>query len=161
MASKIRILFVCMGNICRSPTAEGVFRHLVSTSPLAGRLEIDSAGTVGYHAGSPPDPRALVHASKRGYDLSALRSRQVRPSDFESFDYVLAMDNTNVRTLKSMCPSRLTHKIELLLDYGLVGGADEVPDPYDGQAEDFEIALDLIEEGCKGLLDYLMEQAQV
>src|SRR5450759_1341699 len=101
----IAILFVCMGNICRSPTAEGVFRSVMEKRKLTGRFLIDSAGTIDYHAGSPPDARAIAHAAKRGYDLSALRARQVVAGDFDRFDFVLAMDKENVRTLESMSPS--------------------------------------------------------
>jgi protein-tyrosine phosphatase len=128
----VKVLFVCMGNICRSPTAEAVFRKMVAESPLAGKIDIDSAGTHGYHTGAPPDERATAHAAKRGYDLSPLRARQVSAADVEHFDYVLAMDDINLRQLKAMCPSRLQHRIELLLDYG--GEEDEniVPDPYQG-----------------------------
>ena len=153
-----RVLFVCMGNICRSPTAEGVFRKMAADSRLETHVEIDSAGTHGYHVGAPPDPRAIEHAAKRGYDLSVLRAREVSPRDFEHFDYVLAMDETNRRHLADMCPTHLRHKIELLLDYG--GGEDdaEVPDPYYGKSADFERAIDLIESGCAGLRDYLLDQ---
>ncbi|HEX9391556.1 MAG TPA: low molecular weight protein-tyrosine-phosphatase [Usitatibacteraceae bacterium] len=157
----ISVLFVCMGNICRSPTAEGVFRKMVADSPLAGKIDIDSAGTHGYHVGSPPDARAVEHAAKRGYDLSPLRCRQVNATDFERFDYILAADAMNVKHLKAMCPTRLVHKIEYLLDYGGDEDAFEVPDPYQGEARDFELALDLIEEGCQGLLEYLGDQLRM
>lgn len=155
--SRMRVLFVCMGNICRSPTAEGVFRRLVEQSPLAGLVDIDSAGTTGAHAGQPPDPRAVEVAARRGYDLAPLRARQVTPADFDRSDYVIAMDGMNVRYLKGMCPTRLAQRIELLLDYGGEEDESEVPDPYYGSMQDFEHALDLIEEGCKGLLDYLVD----
>ncbi len=157
----ISVLFVCMGNICRSPTAEGVFRKMVADSPLAGKINIDSAGTHGYHVGAPPDARAIEHAAKRGYDLSALRCRQVNATDFERFDYILAADAMNVKQLKAMCPTRLAHKIEYLLDYGGDEEEFEVPDPYQGEAKDFELALDLIEEGCRGLLEYLTDQLRM
>ena len=157
----ISVLFVCMGNICRSPTAEGVFRKMVADSPLAGKINIDSAGTHGYHVGAPPDARAIEHAAKRGYDLSALRCRQVNATDFERFDYILAADAMNVKQLKAMCPTRLAHKIEYLLDYGGEEEEFEVPDPYQGEANDFELALDLIEEGCRGLLEYLTDQLRM
>lgn len=157
----ISVLFVCMGNICRSPTAEGVFRKMVADSPLAGKINIDSAGTHGYHVGAPPDARAIEHAAKRGYDLSALRCRQVNATDFERFDYILAADAMNMKQLKAMCPTRLAHKIEYLLDYGGDEEEFEVPDPYQGEAKDFELALDLIEEGCRGLLEYLTDQLRM
>ena len=157
----ISVLFVCMGNICRSPTAEGVFRKMVAESTLAGKINIDSAGTHGYHVGAPPDARAIEHAARRGYDLSVLRCRQVNATDFERFDYILAADAMNVKQLKAMCPTRLAHKIEYLLDYGGEEEEFEVPDPYQGEAKDFELALDLIEEGCRGLLEYLTDQLRM
>jgi len=154
----MKVLFVCMGNICRSPTAEAVLRKLVEDGPLAGKVDIDSAGTHGYHDGAPPDARAVAHAAKRGYDLTPLRARVVSPSDFERFDYVIAMDETNRRHLQSICPTRLQNKIELLLDYGGEADEYEVPDPYQGKPQDFEVALDLIEAGCEGLAEYLHDQ---
>ena len=157
----MKVLLVCMGNICRSPTAEAVFRKLVDDGPLAGKVDIDSAGTHGYHDGAPPDARAVEHAAKRGYDLTPLRAREVSPSDFERFDYVIAMDENNRRHLNSICPTRLQNKIELLLDYGGEADEYEVPDPYDGQPQDFEVALDLIEAGCEGLAEYLHDQSRV
>ncbi len=157
----MKVLFVCMGNICRSPTAEGVFRKMVNEGPLKGKIDIDSAGTHGYHEGAPPDPRAVEHAAKRGYDLTALRAREVSPSDFERFDYVIAMDETNRKHLRSICPTRLQNKIELLLDYGGEDGEYEVPDPYHGKAQDFEVALDLIEAGCEGLHEYIADQVKM
>ena len=157
----MKVLFVCMGNICRSPTAEGVLRKMVEESVLKGKIDIDSAGTHGYHEGAPPDPRAIEHAAKRGYDLTPLRAREVSPSDFERFDYVIAMDETNRRHLRAMCPSRLQNKIELLLDYGGEEDEYEVPDPYQGKPKDFELALDLIEAGCEGLHEYLSDQMRM
>jgi protein-tyrosine phosphatase len=157
----MKVLFVCMANICRSPTAEGVFRKMVAAGPIAGLVDIDSAGTHGYHEGSPPDPRAIEHAKKRGYDLTPLRARAVSPTDFERFDYVIAMDALNRRHLESVCPTRLQNKIELLLDYGGEDDEYEVPDPYQGKTEDFELALDLIEAGCEGLHEYLHDQLRM
>lgn len=153
----MKVLFVCMGNICRSPTAEGVFRSMVEAGPLKGKVDIDSAGTLGYHEGSPPDPRAIAHAKQRGVDIDMLRAREVSPSDFERFDYVIAMDDDNRRHLRAMCPTRLQNKIELLLEYGGEEDEYEVPDPYHGKPQDFEIALDLIEAGCEGLHEYLVD----
>lgn len=158
MAESTRVLFVCMGNICRSPTAEGVFRKMVAASALAGHVDIDSAGTHGYHVGAPPDPRAIEHAAMRGYDLKALRGRQVSGSDFTRFDYILAADEMNVRALKTIGPSRLHHKIQLLLEYGGPDDEYEVPDPYSGDGNDFERALDLIEDACAGLHEHLLER---
>ena len=157
----MKVLFVCMGNICRSPTAEGVFRKMVESGPLAGKVDIDSAGTHGYHEGAPPDPRAIEHAKQRGYDLTQLRAREVSPSDFERFDYVIAMDELNRRHLKSICPTRLQNKIELILEYGGESDEYEVPDPYQGKPADFETALDLIEAGCEGLHEYLHDQLKM
>lgn len=153
---KHRVLFVCMGNICRSPTAEAVFRRLVDNSPLAGKMEIDSAGTIGAHAGARPDPRAIQLAASRGYELERIRARQIVAADFDRFDFVIAMDELNVRHLKSMCPPDLTHKIELLLAFSPDVGTSEVPDPYYGSAGDFEHALALIESGCNGLLRHIV-----
>jgi protein-tyrosine phosphatase len=149
------ILFVCMGNICRSPTAEGVFRHHVRKRHLIEHFLIDSAGTHGYHAGAPPDERAIAHAAKRGYDLSQLRARPVSPDDFDRFDFILAMDRQNLHHLKSMTPSRCQHKLELLLDYSSEHAGGDVPDPYYGKPRDFERVLDLVEAGCQNLLDFL------
>ncbi len=156
--SAMKVLFVCMGNICRSPTAEGVFRKLARESGLSGELEIDSAGTHGYHAGLPPDSRAVEHAARRGIDLSALRAREVVPGDFTQFDYVIAMDASNVASLKEFCPAHLAGKIELLLSYAGDGEPRDVPDPYQGKAKDFERVLDLVEQGCQGLINHLIEQ---
>ena len=153
----MKVLFVCTANICRSPTAEGVFRKLVANSPLAGHIEIDSAGTHDFHVGENPDPRAIEHAALRGYDLGNLVARQISASDLENVDYVLAMDAANVRQLKAMCPTRLSSKIELLMDYGGKHDEHEVPDPYQGKPRDFEHALDLIEDACRGLLAYLAD----
>jgi protein-tyrosine phosphatase len=150
-----RVLFVCMGNICRSPTAEAVFRKLVAESPLAGKMEIDSAGTIGFHAGAKPDRRAIAHGASRGYDLERLRARQVAEADFARFDYVIAMDTQNVLHLKAVCPPEQAHKIQLLMAYAPDVGNHEVPDPYYGSAADFEHALALIECGCKGLLRHI------
>ncbi|MEO8103270.1 MAG: low molecular weight protein-tyrosine-phosphatase [Betaproteobacteria bacterium] len=145
-----------MGNICRSPTAEAVFRKLVAESPLAGRMEIDSAGTIGAHAGARPDPRAVELGASRGYELEKIRARQIVLTDFDRFDYVIAMDEQNVRHLKSVCPPDSDHKIELLLAYSPDAGTLEVPDPYYGSAGDFEHALLLIERGCRGLLRHII-----
>ena len=153
----MKVLFVCTANICRSPTAEGVFHKLVANSPLAGYLEVDSAGTHNYHVGEKPDARAIEHAARRGYELSHLRAREINSTDFDRFDYILAMDAANIRHLKAMCPTRLAQKIELLLDYGGADDEHEVPDPFQGKPRDFERALDLIEEACQGLLEYLLD----
>lgn len=137
-----RILFVCTGNICRSPTAEGVMRALLKDAGLHARVEVDSAGTHGYHIGHQPDPRTQKAASKRGYDLSALRARMVAREDFARFDHVLAMDEGHLRLLSRMCPPEHRGKLSLFLHR-------EVPDPYYGGPEDFELVLDLAEEGAR------------
>ncbi len=152
---KHRVLFVCMGNICRSPTAEAVFRKMVTESTLADRIEIDSAGTIGSHAGSKPDPRAIDIGAARGYELDNLRARQVTDADFASFDFVVAMDDRNVQHLNAKCPAELKHKIELLMAFAADAEAREVPDPYYGNTVDFEHALALIEQGCSGLLRHI------
>ncbi len=148
----IRVLFVCMGNICRSPTAEGVFRKLVDEAGLAGQVEIDSAGTHAYHVGEPPDTRAQAAARRRGVDLSPLRGRQAVAADFQRFDYVLAMDEENLDNLLSICPGGLEEKVELFMDYA-TGHPREVPDPYFGGAAGFDRVLDMIEAASEGLLN--------
>ncbi|HEY7658201.1 MAG TPA: low molecular weight protein-tyrosine-phosphatase [Burkholderiales bacterium] len=149
------VLFVCMGNICRSPMAEGVFRHQVKQAGLEGRIVIDSAGTHDYHIGEPPDPRAQRAAGRRGYDLSMLRGRQVSRADFGEFDYLLAMDRMNLRVLERLCPSRHGHKLKLFLEFSNDAMPREVPDPYFGGEQGFEHVLDLVEEAAQGLLDHL------
>ncbi|MEP7154314.1 MAG: low molecular weight protein-tyrosine-phosphatase [Betaproteobacteria bacterium] len=153
---KTRVLFICMGNICRSPTAEGVFRKMVDDSSLAKKIEIDSAGTIGSHAGSKPDPRAIELASSRGYTLEKLRARQVTPADFERYDHIIAMDAQNLKHLREICPPELADKVELLMDFAPQSDSREVPDPYYGSAADFEHALVLIEQGCEGLLTHIL-----
>jgi protein-tyrosine phosphatase len=149
------VLFVCMGNICRSPMAEGTFRHHVRLAGLAEQIDCDSAGTHDYHVGDPPDPRAQLAASRRGYDLSAQRARQVKASDFGEFDYVLAMDKTNLRALERLCPSQYAHKVKFFMDFGADASAREVPDPYSGGPEEFEQVLDMVEQAAQGLLHHL------
>lgn len=150
-----RVLFVCMGNICRSPTAEGVFRHLVGQEGLAERIIIDSAGTHDYHIGNPPDARAQAAAGRRGYDLSRLRARHVTPEDFATFDYVLAMDNANLRLLQQQCPEDYRSRLRLFLEFAGEGAPLEVPDPYYGGAQGFESVLDLVETAAQGLLRHI------
>ena len=147
-----RVLFVCLGNICRSPTAHGVFESLVKGKGLDDRIQIDSCGTGGWHIGESPDKRASAHARKRGYDLSHLRARQVEEHDFDAFDYVLAMDNANLGDLKAIKPSSARTSPKLFLSYGRFDET-EVPDPYYGGDQGFEHVLDLVESACDGLLD--------
>ena len=152
----MKVLFVCLGNICRSPTAEAVLRKLAVEKGLSGRLEVDSAGTNGFHIGQSPDPRSIKFAAKRGIDLTPLRGRQIERADFDRFDYVIAMDDENVRQLTALCPASMQGKISLLLEYADRCNYREVPDPYYGGAREFELVLDLIESGCRGLLDQLV-----
>jgi protein-tyrosine phosphatase len=147
-----RVLFVCTGNICRSPTAEGVFRHVVAQAGLAERVSIESAGTHGYHVGEAPDPRTQGAAAGRGYDLSAQRARRVERKDFGEFDYVLAMDESHLRLLERMCPPQHAHKLGLFMEFAESPAVREVPDPYYGGREGFERVLDLVEQACRGLL---------
>ena len=156
----MKILFVCLGNICRSPTAEGVFRAIVERQQARFVTAIDSAGTADYHVGDPPDARTRAAARERGYDLSDLRARAVQPEDFHEFDFILAMDRANLATLQAMAPAGYRARLALLLDYAPQAGALEVPDPYYGQRADFERVLDLVEQGSEGLLAHLREQAR-
>jgi protein-tyrosine phosphatase len=153
MKIKVKVLFVCMGNICRSPTAEGVTRVLAERAGVATAFEFDSAGTHGYHIGAPPDARTRKAAALRGYDLSSLRARLVNDYDFERFDYILAMDRANLELLKLACPAKYQSKLSLFLQFGPSLDEDEVPDPYYGGDEGFEHVLDLIEAAAGGLLE--------
>ena len=149
---KTSVLFVCMGNICRSPTAEGVFRHHVSEQGLADKIEIDSAGTHAYHVGEPPDRRATAAAKRRGISLAGIAARRVSEDDFERFDLILAMDEDNHQRLLDEAPAEHREKVRLFLSYSSLG-EHEVPDPYYGGAAGFERVLDLIEDASRGLLD--------
>ena len=146
------VLFVCMGNICRSPTAEAVLRRLVATAGGGPRVHVDSAGTHDYHVGDPPDRRAQAAGARRGYDLSALRARQLVPDDFERFDFVLVMDERNRRDAARIRPAMPRAHLALLLDFAALPGHREVPDPYYGGPQEFEDVLDLIEAAARGLL---------
>lgn len=149
---KIKILFCCMGNICRSPTAHGVFQALVEREGLSHRIEVDSAGTHAYHIGNPPDPRSQEMAERRGVDLSELRARKAVTEDFEMFDYVLAMDRANYDDLLDICPPQHEEKLRLFLDFASGTDMSEVPDPYYGGARGFEEVFDLVENASAGLL---------
>jgi protein-tyrosine phosphatase len=149
----MRILFVCLGNICRSPTAEAVLRKLASEQSVSG-LEIDSAGTGGYHIGHAPDPRTIAAARQRGLDMRALRARQIEREDFQRFDLILAMDRQNLRDCERLAPTPRRAQLQLFLKFAPECGYEEVPDPYSGVAADFERVLDLSEAGCRGLLEY-------
>ncbi|MEW6164348.1 MAG: low molecular weight protein-tyrosine-phosphatase [Pseudomonadota bacterium] len=147
-----RVLFVCMGNICRSPTAEGVARALAEKHGLADHFEFDSAGTHGYHIGNPPDARARQAAAKRGYDLASLKARQVNSYDFVRFDRILAMDGDNLELLRQACPPEHQGKLGLFLECSGSFDENEVPDPYYGGPEGFERVLDLVEDAVLGLI---------
>lgn len=155
MADKpIHVVMVCTGNICRSPTAEAVLRALAEKQGLGDRLIVDSAGIEAYHVGAPPDARSQDHARRRGYELGALRARQVCAADFEQADWLLAMDRWHLAALKRRSASGRQAALRLLMDFAPKPGA-EVPDPYYGGPADFERVLDLVEAGCKGLLEHL------
>ncbi len=153
-----RILMVCMGNICRSPTAEGVLRAQLQRAGMAGRVAVDSAGTVGSHAGEPPDPRAIAHAAARGYELAALRARAVVAEDFERFDWLLAMDDDNLAWLRKRAPAGAVDRCALLLPFaGMQQEPLAVPDPYYGSAAGFERVLDLLEAACERVVARLAQ----
>ncbi len=148
----LRLLMVCTGNICRSPTAEGVLRHRVQAAGLSQRVHIDSAGTKAWHTANPPDPRSIAHAGHRGYDLTMLRARRIVDEDFVAFDLILAMDNEHVSYLSQVCPPLHQHKIRRLMEFAPGAPASIVPDPYYGGAAGFEHVLDLVELACDGLV---------
>lgn len=155
---KISVLFCCMGNICRSPTAEAVFRSKVEEAGLAQQILIDSVGTHDYHIGDPPDQRTQRAASQRGYDLSRLRGRQIEVADFTRFDYVLAMDNANMAILYRLCPPQQRERLGLFLEYASRHKEREVPDPYYGGEDGFERVLDMVEDAATGLLQHVQKQ---
>jgi len=154
----VSVLFVCMGNICRSPTAQGVFERLLAEANLSDRVRTDSAGTHGYHVGEPPDKRATEAAQRRGVDLTSQRARRVDPVDFEGFDYIVAMDRGNYDDLLSLCQPEHVSKLRLFLEFAPGLGIEEVPDPYYGGLTGFERVLDLIEEAADGLLADIRQQ---
>jgi protein-tyrosine phosphatase len=147
-----RVLFVCLGNICRSPTAHAVFESLLEERGLSSVVEVDSCGTGDWHVGHPPDRRATIEAGRRGYDLTPLRARQVQPADFHRFHYILAMDRMNLADLQDRCPDDFAGHLGLFLPFARQGEIDEVPDPYYGGDEGFTRVLDLIEQASEGLL---------
>lgn len=149
----VSVLFVCMGNICRSPTAEGVFRKLASEAGLDGQVLVDSAGTHGYHVGAPPDARAAAAARARGFDLSTLRARRVVAADFHRFDLILAMDEDNLADLRQIAPDGARAELRLLLEYAPRPRGLTVPDPYYGGRGGFDLVLDLVTDACAGLVE--------
>ncbi|MBK7899238.1 MAG: low molecular weight phosphotyrosine protein phosphatase [Azonexus sp.] len=153
-----KILLVCMGNICRSPMAEGVLRAHLQRAGLGARVSVASAGTAGAHAGEAPDNRALQVAAKRGYDLSGIRSKRIRLDDFTLYDCILAMDGDNLETLRRRCPAELQDKICLFLEFSQVGSGD-VPDPYYGNLAGFERVLELCERGAEGVVKEMRARA--
>jgi protein-tyrosine phosphatase len=152
------VLFVCTGNICRSPTAEGVFRHLARERGVLDLLRIDSAGTHDYHVGEAPDPRAIEHAARRGYDLAPLRARQVSGADFREFDRILAMDRGHLRQLKAMAPAGSPARVAMFLDHSGSWRGLDVPDPYYGGSRGFEEVLDMVEEASARLLEEILAE---
>lgn len=151
----VHVLFVCLGNICRSPTAEGVFRHLCEGEGegIGSSVTVDSAGTAAYHIGKPPDERAQAAALQRGIDLSGQSARRVVAQDFDRFDYILAMDEENLQNLRNICPPQRMSRVSLFLDFAPGQVIREVPDPYYGGEEGFEMVLDLAEAASRGLID--------
>lgn len=154
-----KVLFVCLGNICRSPTAHGVFRHLVQQEGLEQQIHIDSAGTHAYHVGEPPDSRAQSTARQRGIQLDDLRARRVTDSDFAEFDYILAMDQENYDNLHRICPPQHRDKLALFLTFAPEQEAREVPDPYYGGDQGFEYVMNLVESASRGLLADIRQRA--
>ena len=151
--ARLQVLMVCMGNICRSPMAEGVLRRKLAQAGLGDQVAVDSAGTHGFHRGAAADPRAVAQAALRGYPIAGLKSRPVLAADFSRFDLLLAMDHDNLATLQARCPPAERHRLQLLLPYAHPPGhTDEVPDPYYGSVAGFDLALDLIEPACDGVV---------
>ena len=156
--SAMNILFVCMGNICRSPTAHGVFRQYIKESGLSHQVTVDSAGTHSFCIGDAPDTRSQIHALKRGYDLSDLVARQLEDRDFDHYDLLLVMDWENFALTEQRCPTNKKHKIRRLTEFCKVNQVSVVPDPYYKGSEGFEEVLDLVEDACDGLLDHVMQR---
>ena len=150
---KPSVLFVCTGNICRSPTAEGILRKRIEELGLD--VAVDSAGTHGYHVGDAPDPRSVRAAARRGYSIGELRARKLTSEDFERFDFVVALDDEHMRLMRRNCPPELQHKLHDMMRFAPHAGHSEVPDPYYGPADGFELVLDLLEDAVEGLLKEL------
>lgn len=154
----VKVLFVCLGNICRSPTAEGIFRAMIRARRIEAQFQHDSCGTGDWHTGHPPDPRAQAEAKRRGIDISDLRGRQVRRQDFAEFDYILAMDDDNYRQLKAHCPPHLGDRVYRAVSFAPQTGAAEVPDPYYGGARGFAEVYELLTAVCEGLLKRIKDE---
>ncbi len=157
----IRVLFVCMGNICRSPTAEGVFRKLLREKGLEDKVDVASAGTHGYHIGEAPDQRTQRAAARRGYDLSSIRARKIARQDLDYFDLILAMDRSSLEALHLVCPPERTDRLGLFMDYSKNFEDDEVPDPYYGLGQGFDLVLDMVEDATNGLLEMVKEHSSL
>jgi len=156
--TKYSVLFICMGNICRSPTAHGVFRQKVIDQGLTAWVKVDSAGTHNYHPGSPPDERSQRHAAKRGYDLSDLRARQIQDADFKRHDLILVMDADNLALVREKCPAIHQHKLFYLTAFCNKFDSPVVPDPYYGGSNGFDHVLDLVEDACDGLIKHIVQK---
>ncbi|MCC7516069.1 MAG: low molecular weight phosphotyrosine protein phosphatase [Pseudomonadales bacterium] len=152
-----RVLFVCLGNICRSPTAHGVFEKRVQEAGLADKVLVDSAATAAFHVGSSPDPRSIRAAASRGYDLTPQRARQVTKDDFQVFDLILPMDRINLSNLRAIQPKDFAGHLGLFLDFSKQNQYTQVPDPYNDSAEGFELVLDLVEDAAAGLLRHIVD----
>lgn len=159
--NKVSVLFVCLGNICRSPTAHGVFQGMVDGSGFADAIEVDSAGTGDWHIGHSPDQRTAQVAATKGYDLSKLQARLVTGDDFCQFDYIIAMDRANLSDLKHMQPADYTGHLGLFLDFSMQKAYTEVPDPYYGGEDGFELVFNLVEEASRGLLQHILANRQL
>ena len=157
---KVKVLFVCMGNICRSPTAHGVFQALVEKHDLAAAIQVESAGTHSYHVGNPPDARSQATARQRGVDLSGLTARRFVSADFTEFDYLLGMDNSNIADMRAIKPADATAQLQLTLEYSQKFSETEVPDPYYGE-DGFELVFDMIDDASRGLLQHIRSEHQV
>jgi protein-tyrosine phosphatase len=153
----IKVLFVCMGNICRSPTAHGVFQALVDKHDLGAAIQVDSAGTHSYHIGSPPDPRSQATANQHGIDLSALRARRFVSADFTGFDYLLGMDQANIADMRAIRPEAASARLQLMLEYSQQFSQREVPDPYFGD-DGFELVFEMIDDAARGLLRHIRNE---
>lgn len=155
----IKVLFVCMGNICRSPTAEGVFRRKLQEKQLEDKADVASAGTHGYHVGEAPDLRTQRAAARRGYDLSSIRARKIAPQDIDYFDLILAMDRNSLEALHLVCPAERRDRLGLFMDYSKNFDDNEVPDPYYGLGQGFDLVLDMVEDATDGLVELVKERS--